>query len=196
MILIFTKKVSDWWIWPTCITWLGSDSQRAGIKCLSRRESTSRNSITMTGPRDRTFSLQDPVTRLCSVIRRVSCYNSLNNQRFSTQGMEWEAAYRLYTDNMVTYGSNSPVSVFQTHWSGYFSPNRVFTIMPSVYGRVVGKNTQSLAISNFVGGNVPGRYMEQQIPFTGINHIEISPDAILAGMLGVRAKELTRISIS
>ena len=42
-------------------------------------------------------------------------YNSLNNQRFSTQGMEWEAAYRLYTDNMVTYGSNSPVSVFQTH---------------------------------------------------------------------------------
>ena len=115
-------------------------------------------------------------------------YNSLNNQRFSTQGMEWEAAYRLYTDNMVTYGSNSPVSVFQTHWSGYFSPNRVFTIMPSVYGRIVGKNTQSLAISNFVGGNVPGRYIEQQIPFTGINHIEISPDAILAGMLGVRAR--------
>ena len=29
-------------------------------------------------------------------------YNSLNNQRFSTQGMEWEAAYRLYTDNMIT----------------------------------------------------------------------------------------------
>lgn len=66
-------------------------------------------------------------------------YNSLNNQRFSTQGMEWEASYRLYTDNMIAYGSGSPVSVFQTHWSGYFSPNRVFTIMPSVYGRVVGK---------------------------------------------------------
>ena len=115
-------------------------------------------------------------------------YNSLNNQRFSTQGMEWEASYRLYTDNMIAYGSGSPVSVFQTHWSGYFSPNRVFTIMPSVYGRVVGKNTQSLAISNFVGGNVPGRYMEQQIPFTGINHIEISPDAMLTGMLGVRAR--------
>ena len=39
-----------------------------------------------------------------------------------------------------------------------------------------------------MGGNVPGRYIEQQIPFTGINHIEISPDAILAGMLGVRAR--------
>ena len=52
-------------------------------------------------------------------------YNSLNNQRFSTQGMEWEASYRLYTDNMTAYGSGSPVSVFQTHWSGYFSPNRI-----------------------------------------------------------------------
>ena len=115
-------------------------------------------------------------------------YNSLNNQRFSTKGMEWKASYILYTDNMVTYDSHSPVSVFQTHWSGYFSPNSIFTIMPSVYGRVVGKNTQSLAISNFVGGNVPGRYMEQQIPFIGINHIEMSPDALLTGTLGVRTR--------
>lgn len=129
----------------------------------------------MTGPRDRTFPLQGSSDKALLSYQASIMYNSLNNQRFSTQGMEWEAAYRLYTDNMVTYGSNSPVSVFQTHWSGYFSPNRVFTIMPSVYGRVVGKNTQSLAISNFVGGNVPGRYMEQQIPFTGINHIEMSP---------------------
>lgn len=115
-------------------------------------------------------------------------YNSLNSQRFSTKGMEWKASYILYTDNMVTYDSHSPVSIFQTHWSGYFSPNSLFTIMPSVYGRVVGKNTQSLAISNFVGGNVPGRYMEQQIPFTGINHIEMTPDALLVGSLGVRAR--------
>lgn len=117
-------------------------------------------------------------------------YNNLDNQKFPTTGMEWKAGYRLYTDNFVTYHSHSPVSVIQTHWSGYFSPNRVLTLMPSVYGRVVGKNTQSLAISNFIGGNVPGRYMEQQVPFTGINRIEISPNALVAATLGVRVRTL------
>ena len=121
---------------------------------LVKAESTSRNSITMTGPSGPDVSITRSSDKALLSYQASIMYNSLNNQRFSTQGMEWEAAYRLYTDNMVTYGSNSPVSVFQTHWSGYFSPNRVFTIMPSVYGRVVGKNTQSLAISNFVGGNV------------------------------------------
>lgn len=120
--------------------------------------------------------------------RASATYNSLNNQRFAFKGMEWQVAYSLYTDNFVAYGSKSPVSIFQTHWNGFFSPNKIFTIMPSVYGRVVGKNTQSLGISNFIGGNVPGRYMEQQIPFTGINQIEISPNALVTGTLGVRAR--------
>lgn len=117
-------------------------------------------------------------------------YNNLDNQKFASKGMEWKAGYRLYSDNFVTYDSRSPVSVFQANWGGYFSPNKIFTLMPSVYGRVVGKNTQSLAISNFVGGNVPGRYMEQQVPFTGINRIEISPNALIAGTLGVRVRTL------
>lgn len=115
-------------------------------------------------------------------------YNSLDNQRFAFKGMEWKAGYTLYTDNFATYDSKSPISVFQTHWNGYFSPNKIFTIMPAVYARVVGKNTQSLAISNFIGGNVPGRYMEQQIPFTGITRIEISPNTLVTATIGVRTR--------
>lgn len=66
-----------------------------------------------------------------------------------------------------------------------------FTVTPSFYGRVLsGSGNYPFAIINMVGGTIPGRYMPQQIPFTGINRAELSQAALLVAGLNLRQRIL------
>ena len=41
---------------------------------------------------------------------------------------------------------------------------------------------------NYIGGEVAGRYMEQQIPFVGINHMETANRSVLTVNLEARKR--------
>ena len=49
---------------------------------------------------------------------------------------------------------------------------------------------------NYIGGEVAGRYMEQQIPFVGINHMETANRSVLTVNLEVRMRLFARHYIS
>lgn len=105
--------------------------------------------------------------------------------------MSWAVSYHLYTDNFFQYKDNNPISVFDARWQGCFSPSSKFTVTPSFYGRVLsGSGNYPFAIINMVGGTIPGRYMPQQIPFTGINRAELSQAALLVAGLNLRQRIL------
>ena len=124
-------------------------------------------------------------------------FNNLNERSAPTKGMSWAVSYHLYTDNFFQYKDNNPISVFDARWQGCFSPSSKFTVTPSFYGRVLsGSGNYPFAIINMVGGTIPGRYMPQQIPFTGINRAELSQDALLVAGLNLRQRILKNQYIS
>ena len=111
--------------------------------------------------------------------------------------MSWAVSYHLYTDNLFQYKDNNPISVFDVRWQGCFSPSSKLTVTPSFYGRVLsGSDNYPFAIINMVGGTIPGRYMLQQIPFTGINRAELSQAALLVAGLNLRQRILKNQYIS
>lgn len=124
-------------------------------------------------------------------------FNNLNERSAPTKGMSWAVSYHLYTDNFFQYKDNNPISVFDARWQGCFSPSSKFTVTPSFYGRVLsGSGNYPFAIINMVGGTIPGRYMPQQIPFTGINRAELSQAALLVAGLNLRQRILKNQYIS
>ena len=124
-------------------------------------------------------------------------FNNLNERSAPTKGMSWAVSYHLYTDNLFQYKDNNPISVFDARWQGCFSPSSKLTVTPSFYGRVLsGSGNYPFAIINMVGGTIPGRYMPQQIPFTGINRAELSQAALLVAGLNLRQRILKNQYIS
>lgn len=124
-------------------------------------------------------------------------FNNLNERSAPTKGMSWAVSYHLYTDNFIQYKDNNPISAFDAHWQGCFSPSSRLTVTPSLYGRVLsGSDSYPVAVINMVGGTIPGRYMPQQIPFTGINRAELSQAALLVAGLDLRQRILKNQYIS
>ncbi len=58
-----------------------------------------------------------------------------------------------------------------------------FSIIPSLDARFIMNSSAPLMYANIIGGSMPGRYLDQQIPFIGINNATVMPQ--LLAMLGV-----------
>lgn len=119
-------------------------------------------------------------------------FNNTNSRSVPTKGMSWAVTYNLYTDNFFQYKDNNPVSAFYAHWQGCFTPMKDFTVQPSIHGRRLagGHDDYTFAVSNLLGGNIPGRYMPQQIPFVGINRAELASSTLVVAGLQLRQKIL------
>ena len=57
-------------------------------------------------------------------------------------------------------------------------------------------NEVAYSYYNYIGGEVAGRYMEQQIPFVGINHMETANRSVLTVNLEARMRLFARHYIS
>lgn len=125
-------------------------------------------------------------------------YNTMNGRSVPTKGMAWALTYNLYTDNFFQYKDNNPISAFYAHWQSCITPIKNFTVIPSLDGRVLagGHDNYTFAVSNLLGGNMPGRYMPQQIPFVGINKAELASGTVIVAGLKLRQQILKNQYIS
>ena len=60
--------------------------------------------------------------------------------------------------------------------------------MPSIYGRVLIGDHIGYPFVNFIGGNYFGRFVPQQMPFAGINRMEIIQNSVLIGAIKLRQR--------
>ena len=114
-------------------------------------------------------------------------YNSENDRYFTTRGASLEAGYSLYTDDFVHYRSGDPVHVVGGRWRFALRLTDRFALQPSVYGRVLLGGEKPWCLSNFIGGDFAGHYVEQQMPFAGIGNIEMADNALVA--VGLKAQQ-------
>ncbi len=108
-------------------------------------------------------------------------FNSMDDAYFPTRGHDLVAGY---TYSLPTASHNKPFHTAALHWQAAFSPHRRFAIRPSIWTRYV-TTSEIFSEANTYGGQEAGKYADQQIPFLGLNRMEIARKSI-----GVVALEL------
>lgn len=112
--------------------------------------------------------------------------DTYDKKYYPDKGVSFKAEYSLYTDNMVNYKGHAPFSALSADFEPTLRLTRRVYLMPAVYGRVlIGKNI-ALPYLNCMGGEVAGRYFNQQLPFYGIHNLQLFENSVLVGRMALR----------
>lgn len=115
-------------------------------------------------------------------------YETKNKKTFPTSGMSLLADVSVYTDNLSNYNSHAPFTALSLWWESAFRLTNRFYMLPSFYGRVLIGEEVAYPYLNVMGGRWAGHYVAQQIPFVGINNIEVFDNSVLVGQLELRQR--------
>ncbi|WP_279104064.1 patatin-like phospholipase family protein [Bacteroides acidifaciens] len=106
-------------------------------------------------------------------------YNTYDKGYFPAKGSDFKAAYSLYTDNMAQYNDHAPFSALSASWASVIPVTRRFSVIPSIYGRILIGRDFPYPLQNAIGGDVPGFYIPQQLPFAGVTNLELMDNTIM-----------------
>ncbi|MDR2890066.1 MAG: patatin-like phospholipase family protein [Alistipes sp.] len=123
-------------------------------------------------------------------------FESRDDRFFTMRGTSWTASYELYSDNFFQYKGHAPISAFALSWMTAFPVSRRFSLIPSLYGRVLLGSDVPFPKLNMVGGKYFGRYMPQQMPFDGIWYMEAAPGSFVAARVVARQRIARRHYVS
>lgn len=115
-------------------------------------------------------------------------YDSENKGVFPTRGASFQAEYGYFTDNFYSYKGHRGFSELSAHWCMSFPLSRVFTFQPMLFGRLLFGSDIPLIRMNGIGGQWFGHYLDQQMPFPGIGHIEITNNHIVGCQLRLQTR--------
>lgn len=119
-------------------------------------------------------------------------YDTYDRRYFPNKGISFKAEYALHTDNMLTYDDGSPFSALSVDFQPLIRFSKRVYLLPAIYGRILIGNDVAATYQNCMGGEVPGRYLNQQLPFHGIHKLEMFDNTLLVGRLGLRLRLWTR----
>lgn len=115
-------------------------------------------------------------------------YESLDDRYVPRRGMLFNAEYTFYTTNFINNRGHRPFSALDIDFRAAISASKRVAFLPGFFGRVlIGKNIPFPAL-NMIGGKVEGRYMPQQIAFTGMNHVELTDHAVVGAKFDFRVR--------
>lgn len=120
-------------------------------------------------------------------------YNSEDNWYFPTHGARFNAEYAYVTndfsklneraDDGTKLGKRSGMSEVSADWRMSFPLNSRLTIQPMLYGRLLFGSVIPPVFGNTIGGDWFGHYVEQQMPFAGVGHMEYIDHQFIAAQL-------------
>ncbi len=101
-------------------------------------------------------------------------YDNMDHNYFARHGINVRLGGRLYFDPSKIQGNVEEVS---GSFESYITPKEGhFTIIPQFYSRLVFGDNLFANLWNAVGGEIPGRHSEQQMPFIGMNYVNETCD--------------------
>lgn len=101
-------------------------------------------------------------------------YDSYDKAAFPSIGARFFARYGLHTDNLWKYKGGVPFhSVAYLYEKAFPLSRKRLRLLPRVCGRHILGPEYGYSQSNFLGGPDIGHYFEQQMPFVGINNVEL-----------------------
>ena len=118
-------------------------------------------------------------------------YNSENNWYFPTRGSKFTARYGYYTDNFVKLNDKLGMSEVSAMWRTNIPLSNHLIFQPMFYGRLLHTDNSPIILCNIMGGEWFGHYIEQQLPFAGVGHIELQWDKFLAAQMQAQLSPTT-----
>ena len=115
-------------------------------------------------------------------------YDNLNDAYIPTEGWSLDISYRLHTNNGLEVHHHTPFAALQYRLTGALPVNDWITVVPSLYGRTLIGPNPTYPYRNALGGILPARYIPQQMPFVGIQHIEQFDNSVMVAALEARMK--------
>ena len=112
--------------------------------------------------------------------RAQANYNSENDWYFPSRGARFEAGYAYITDNFAKMKGSAGLSDVSANWRKSFTFGSRFTVQPMLYGRLLFGSELPHIFGNIMGGDTFGRYVEQQLPFSGIGNVEYAERHMVA----------------
>lgn len=114
--------------------------------------------------------------------------DTFNDGFFPTEGWQAFAGYSFNTGGLVT--RSKPFHSIQMYAKTALSPLPWLSVLPRADVRLLFGDDIPMPYINLLGGQVRGRYMDQQIPFTGIPYATPALSALALGSLDVRFNPL------
>lgn len=113
---------------------------------------------------------------------------TFDRRYFPTKGVSLKADYSFYTDNFVSYDGHAPFSAVGLSFTSVLPITSHLSVLPSLYGRVLIGGNLAYPFLNAVGGEVEGRYVPHQLPFAGINRMELFDNTVAIARLHFRQR--------
>lgn len=105
----------------------------------------------------------------------------------ATQGVRWSVGYRLFTDNGVKFYEADAMHILDANFSIAIPLTSHSILTPSVAGRWLPSYNDYFTLANIIGGvNTWGHYLPQQIPFAGINFMQMTRCNLMVAGLNFR----------
>ena len=99
-------------------------------------------------------------------------FDSEDNWYFPTRGARFKAAYAYITDNFAGLDGKAGLSDVSASWRKSFLFGERSVLQPMLYGRLLFGAVLPHIFGNIMGGDTFGHYVEQQVPFIGLGHVE------------------------
>ena len=120
-------------------------------------------------------------------------FNNEDDWNFPTRGARFNAEYAYFTNDFAELnvydgegnkqGKTAGMSDVSGNWRMSFTIGSRFTIQPMVYGRLLFGSVVPTGFYNTIGSEWFGHYIEQQMPFAGIGHMEYVSNQFVAAQL-------------
>ena len=81
-----------------------------------------------------------------------------------------------------------PFSALNASWASVIPVTRRFSVIPSIYGRILIGRDFPYPLQNAIGGDVPGFYIPQQLPFAGVTNLELMDNTIMIASIKFRQR--------
>lgn len=136
-----------------------------------------------------------PTSHLWSYHGRLS-YDNTDSKYFATKGSKRSIEYALYTDNFYKYSSHAPLHTLSYLFLKNFDLKHNYILETMLYGRSIYGKDMPTVLANCFGGEYFSHYVEQQIPFAGVDNIEIVENNIAALQFTLRKQFLKNNYVS
>lgn len=113
-------------------------------------------------------------------------YNTQDYILFPTHGIKYTVSGTIYTDKIIHNNGYPPFYALAGSFSGACSLTHQLTLIPSFDMRLLKGNGIPMVYRNALGGEVPSRYLGQQLPFIGVNYVELARNVLLTAGMSIR----------
>lgn len=115
-------------------------------------------------------------------------YDDQDSEVYPEKGMKGGARLEYLTDDGAHYENGHGLMQLGIHYEHAIPLGKGFTLLPSVYGRSIPSDNQSLGNRNMIGGvGTMGHYISQQLPFAGVWRLQVVGNHL--GIVGLTGRK-------